>query len=197
MVSEPVGHGPAAHRRGEQDRWLAQEAAGLPQGRANMAYKDILVYLDPTVETVERIRLAVSLAKAHGARLIGVDVSAPSAGQEAETEDAVSRTFSDTTRESGLTTVFAPVDQAGRSRQFHPLRRPDDRARARKSGPRGHTPRRARPGVARIRRADADAAAGMDAQARSETTSSSRGTPGVRLCAPSMTRCRCSNGRRK
>ena len=51
-----------------------------------MAYKDILVYLDPTVETVERIRLAVSLAKAHGARLIGVDVSAPAAGQEVETE---------------------------------------------------------------------------------------------------------------
>jgi hypothetical protein len=73
-----------------------------------MAYKDILVYLDPTVETVERIRLAVSLAKAHGARLIGVDVSAPSAGQEAETEAAVSRTFSDTTRGAGLTTVFAP-----------------------------------------------------------------------------------------
>ena len=67
-----------------------------------MAYKDILVYLDPTVETVERIRLAVALAKAHGARLIGVDVSSPAAGQEAETEEAVSRTFSDTTRESGL-----------------------------------------------------------------------------------------------
>ena len=51
-----------------------------------MAYRDILVYLDPTVETVERIRLAVALAKAHGARLIGVDVSAPSAGREGETE---------------------------------------------------------------------------------------------------------------
>ena len=31
-----------------------------------MAYKDILVYLDPTVETVERIRLAVSLARRTG-----------------------------------------------------------------------------------------------------------------------------------
>jgi hypothetical protein len=50
-----------------------------------MAYRDILVYLDPTVETVERIGLAVALAKAHGARLIGVDISAPSAGREAET----------------------------------------------------------------------------------------------------------------
>ena len=76
-----------------------------------MAYRDILVYLDPTIETVERIRLAVALAKAHGAQLIGVDVSAPPAGQEAEAEAAVSRTYSDTTRESGLTTVFVPPDK--------------------------------------------------------------------------------------
>ena len=78
-----------------------------------MAYKDMLVYLDPTVEAVERIRFAVSLAKTHGARLIGVDVSAPPAGQEAETEAAVSRTFTDTTRESGVTTIFAPADRSG------------------------------------------------------------------------------------
>jgi len=84
-----------------------------------MAYKDILVYLDPTVETVERIRLAASLAKAHGARLIGVDISAPSAGQEAETEEAVSRTFSDTTRESGLTTILAPPGQAESGNFIH------------------------------------------------------------------------------
>ena len=84
-----------------------------------MAYKDILVYLDPTVETVERIRLAASLAKAHGARLIGVDVSAPSAGREAETEEAVSRTFSDATRESGLTTIFAPAGQGESSNFIH------------------------------------------------------------------------------
>jgi nucleotide-binding universal stress UspA family protein len=83
-----------------------------------LAYKDILVYLDPTVETVERIRLAVALAKAHGARLIGVDVSSPAAGQEAETEEAVSRTFSDTTRESGLTTVYAPGNKAGEADNF-------------------------------------------------------------------------------
>jgi len=84
-----------------------------------MAYKDILVYLDPTVETVERIRLAASLAKAHGARLIGVDVSAPSAGQEAETGEAVSRTFSDATRESGLTTIFALTGQGESDNYIH------------------------------------------------------------------------------
>ncbi|HEY1863901.1 MAG TPA: hypothetical protein VGG77_09485, partial [Roseiarcus sp.] len=83
-----------------------------------MAYKDILVYLDPTVETVERIRLAVSLAKAHGARLIGLDVSAPPAGNEAETEEAVSRTFSETTRGSGLSTIFAPPNKEDESDNF-------------------------------------------------------------------------------
>jgi nucleotide-binding universal stress UspA family protein len=83
-----------------------------------MAYKDILVYLDSTVEVVERIRLAVSLAKAHGARLIGVDVSAPSAGQEAETAAEVNRTFSDASRLSGLTTVFVPADKPGESDSF-------------------------------------------------------------------------------
>ena len=83
-----------------------------------MAYKDILVYLDPTVETVERIRLAVALAKAHGARLIGVDISSAAAGQEAETEEAVSRTFSDTTRNSGLTAVLAPCNKAGEGDNF-------------------------------------------------------------------------------
>ena len=84
-----------------------------------MAYKDILVYLDPTVETVERARLAASLAKAHGARLIGVDISAPPAGQEAETGEAVSRTFSDATRASGLTTIFAPSGQGGSDNFIH------------------------------------------------------------------------------
>ncbi len=84
-----------------------------------MAYKDILVYLDPTVETVERVRLAVSLAKAHGARrLIGVDVSAPEAGQESETETAIRRLFSDATRESGLTTIFASAGRPGEAENF-------------------------------------------------------------------------------
>jgi nucleotide-binding universal stress UspA family protein len=84
-----------------------------------MAYKDILVYLDPTVETVERIRLAVSLAKAHGARrLIGVDISAPEAGQEGETERAISRTFGDATRESGLAAIFAPAGKPGEAEKF-------------------------------------------------------------------------------
>ena len=41
-----------------------------------MAYKDILVYLDPTAELMERLKFAIGLAKANRARLIGVDASA-------------------------------------------------------------------------------------------------------------------------
>ena len=87
-----------------------------------MAYKDILVYLDPTVETVERTRLAVSLAKAHGARLIEAPTSArlPRA-KRLETGAEVNRTFSDTTRTSGPTTRFVPAGQAGRIRAVSPI----------------------------------------------------------------------------
>jgi nucleotide-binding universal stress UspA family protein len=113
----------AAQRRAAEASETGKRAESRPARLfgawgANMAYKDILVYLDPTVETVERIGLAVSLAKAHGARLIGVDVSASSAGQEYETGAEVSRAFSDTTRPSGLTTVFVPADKPGEFEGF-------------------------------------------------------------------------------
>ena len=62
-----------------------------------MAYKDILVFLDPTAEAAERARFAASLAKAHGARLTGLDVSAAPAGEEAETEAVIARMFADAT----------------------------------------------------------------------------------------------------
>jgi len=44
-----------------------------------MAYKDILVYLDPTDEARNRLSLAVTMAQAHGARLTGVDASSEAA----------------------------------------------------------------------------------------------------------------------
>src|SRR5208282_6573054 len=87
-------------------------ARGLKREGA-MAYKDILVFLDPTAEAVERARSAVSLAKAHEARLIGVDVSAPPAGKEAESEAAVTRMFYETTREAALTAIFVPAEKSG------------------------------------------------------------------------------------
>jgi nucleotide-binding universal stress UspA family protein len=83
-----------------------------------MAYKDILVFLDPTAEAVERTRLAVSLAKMHGARLIAVDVSAPPAGKEAESEAAVTRMFAEATGQASPAAVFVPVNKPGESDLF-------------------------------------------------------------------------------
>jgi nucleotide-binding universal stress UspA family protein len=83
-----------------------------------MAYKDILVFLDPTAEAVERTRSAVSLAKAHEARLIGVDISAPPAGKEAESEAAVTRMFHDATREAAPAAIFVPAEKPGEGDLF-------------------------------------------------------------------------------
>ena len=83
-----------------------------------MAYKDILVYLDPSAEAVERLRFAVSLAKTHQARLIGVDASAPA---EAEGIDPLSTTrqmFDHATREAGVKTVFVPAEKPGEGDTF-------------------------------------------------------------------------------
>ncbi len=79
-----------------------------------MAYKDVLVYLDPTAESAERLRFAVDLAKAQGARLIGVDISAP----EAERLEVTQQTFDDTTREAGVKAVFVPAEKPGEGEAF-------------------------------------------------------------------------------
>lgn len=44
-----------------------------------MPYKDILVFLDATSDTPGRLDLAIALARQHGARVLGVDVSTPAA----------------------------------------------------------------------------------------------------------------------
>src|SRR5271154_2647808 len=80
-----------------------------------MTYKDILVFLDSTAEAVERARFASSLAKTHGARLIGVDVSAPPAGKETESEAAVIRMFTEATQQAASAAVFVPADKPGES----------------------------------------------------------------------------------
>ena len=51
------------------------------------------------------------MAKTHGARLIGVDVSAPPAGKEAESEATVARMFAEATRQAAPGAVFVPVDK--------------------------------------------------------------------------------------
>lgn len=74
-----------------------------------MAFRDILVYLDPTSESLERLRFAVELAKTHGARLIGVDISAGAS----ENAPVMGRTFDEATRAVGLDAVFVPAEKPG------------------------------------------------------------------------------------
>jgi hypothetical protein len=57
-----------------------------------MAYKDVLVYLDPSAEAIKRLRFAADLANAHGARLIAVDASAAAVAEGIDPMSATRRT---------------------------------------------------------------------------------------------------------
>jgi nucleotide-binding universal stress UspA family protein len=83
-----------------------------------MAYKDILVYLDPTAESLERLRFAVGLAKAHGARLIGVDVGAASGVDGAESSEVTRQTFVSSSGDAGVKAVFVPAERPGEGETF-------------------------------------------------------------------------------
>jgi hypothetical protein len=76
-----------------------------------MCFKDLLVYLDPSAESLERVRFAVNLAKANGVRLIGADIST----QSAENDVVTRRTFEEATRGSGLDLIFLSSDESDRS----------------------------------------------------------------------------------
>ncbi len=77
-----------------------------------MAYKDILVYLDPGSGAEDRLRLAVALARAHGARLTGADVSSDEAflGASAERALQIRPKFAEATRAAGVTGHFIGQD---------------------------------------------------------------------------------------
>ncbi len=96
-----------------------------------MAYKDIMVYLDPTGDAQNRLRLAVSIALAHGARLIGVDASSDAAfiGPWGDRALHVGPEFEAAVKDAGLVGHFVSGD-AGlpARRRIHPLRRSHHRA---------------------------------------------------------------------
>jgi nucleotide-binding universal stress UspA family protein len=77
-----------------------------------MAYRDILVCLDPTPASDERVKLAVALAKAHNARLLGLDVCADAAFNPPWRERAlqVGRTFEEMTAAAGITSRLIGAD---------------------------------------------------------------------------------------
>jgi nucleotide-binding universal stress UspA family protein len=79
-----------------------------------MAYKDILVYLDPTDEARNRLRLAVAMAQAHGARLTGVDASSEAArgGAWGDLASRIGPEFEAAVKEAGLVGRFVEASAA-------------------------------------------------------------------------------------
>jgi len=77
-----------------------------------MAYKDILVCVDPTPASDERVKLAIALAKAHGARLVGLDVTADAAFKAPWRERAlqVGRGFEEATVAAGVESRLVGAD---------------------------------------------------------------------------------------
>ncbi len=63
-----------------------------------MAFKDLLVCLDSTSESIERLNLALDLARAEkSGRLIAADISTTTSGNDAVTR----RSFEEATRDAG------------------------------------------------------------------------------------------------
>ena len=83
-----------------------------------MAYKDILVYLDPTAEFGARLRFCVGLAKTHGARLIGVDVTTPEAVADCESPEATRQMFDASALAAAVKSVFVPAEKPGEGDAF-------------------------------------------------------------------------------
>ena len=81
-----------------------------------MAYKDILIYLDPTSESAERLKFAVGLAKAGDARLIGVDISAATGALAADEGVVNQKEFEEAT--AGMKAVFVPAEKPSQGDAF-------------------------------------------------------------------------------
>jgi nucleotide-binding universal stress UspA family protein len=73
-----------------------------------MAYRDILVYLDPSPGAEDRLRCAAALAQTHLARLIGVDASSDDAflGASAERAIQIADRFAEAVRAAGIVGEF-------------------------------------------------------------------------------------------
>src|SRR5262245_13882184 len=79
-----------------------------------MSYRDILVFLDGSIDNDNRLEFAVSVAKAHGARLTGVDVNSTEALENewwARRAQSLEDHFYETTRRAEVTTRFRIADR--------------------------------------------------------------------------------------
>ena len=82
-----------------------------------MSYKDILVFLDPFLDTDARVKLAVEVARAHGARLTGVDVSMRAAleGPYHFTAGVLEERFTEAVKQAGITGEYKVMDETSKS----------------------------------------------------------------------------------
>ncbi len=72
-----------------------------------MAYADILCFLDASEESVDRLRIAATLAAAHGALLTGIDATAGEVSSAAVHE--VGARFEEAAKACGVTAKFIPA----------------------------------------------------------------------------------------
>jgi hypothetical protein len=81
-----------------------------------MAYKEILVYLDPTSDSDYRLDFAIGLAAAHGARLIGVDACSDAAfeGELRDRATGLADNFEARINLSGARGAFRGADREGK-----------------------------------------------------------------------------------
>jgi nucleotide-binding universal stress UspA family protein len=79
-----------------------------------MSYKDILVFLDGSVENAARVGFALSLARAHGARLTGVDVDSAAAfvGEWSERAKSLEETFHASAERFGVDVRFKVAERS-------------------------------------------------------------------------------------
>lgn len=86
-----------------------------------MAYKDIVVYLDPTSDTDDRLKLAIAMAHIHGARLIGVDACSQAAfeGQWRDRATGLQDQFEEAIRRDGIVGEFHAETDVHNG-DFHP-----------------------------------------------------------------------------
>jgi hypothetical protein len=86
-----------------------------------MAYKDILVFLDPTDNSQPRLQLAASMAASHEARLIGMDVSSDAAfeGHYRDRTLGLQELFDESLRRAGVRGVFLSAAPWSKRRDHH------------------------------------------------------------------------------
>jgi nucleotide-binding universal stress UspA family protein len=99
---------------------VRKESTKGSDGRA-MSLKDILVYLDPSADTDDRLKAAIALAASHGAALTGVDACSDAAFVEPWLERAASLQdyFESAIKAAGVKGAYHGAERSRRNGPHH------------------------------------------------------------------------------